>query len=87
MLSVSVGGKVVYRAEKAECQPFPVLGNERFLKGCSRNFEGFGLLDFLAAGKRFPISHGAAGATSGLTANPLSRNAKPRRRRVGNERY
>jgi hypothetical protein len=48
ILSVGADGKVVYRAEKAECRPFPVLGDERFLKGISRNFEVFDPLEFLA---------------------------------------
>ncbi len=42
------GGKVVYRAEKADCQPFPMLGNGKLLRGVSRNFEVFDPLDFLA---------------------------------------
>lgn len=42
MVSLSDDGKVVYRAEKAECQPFPMLGNG------SRNFAVFDPLDFLA---------------------------------------
>ena len=42
-------GKVVYRAEKADCQPFPILGDERLFRGISRNFEVFDPLEFLAA--------------------------------------
>jgi ribosomal protein S27E len=41
-------GKVVMRAEKAACQPFPVLGDARLAKGIPRNFEVFDPLDFLA---------------------------------------
>jgi len=48
ILSVSDDGKVVYRAEKADCQPFPVLGDEKLLRGISRNFEVFDPLEFLA---------------------------------------
>ena len=48
IVSVGADGNVVYRAEKAECRPFPVLGDERFLKGISRNFEVFDPLEFLA---------------------------------------
>lgn len=48
ILSVSEDGKVVYRAEKADCQPFPALGNDKLSRGVSRNFEVFDGLDFLA---------------------------------------
>jgi hypothetical protein len=48
MVSVSDDGKVVYRAEKAECQPFPILGNETLLRGISRNFQIFDPLEFIA---------------------------------------
>ncbi len=48
ILSISDDGKVVYRAEKAECQPFPALGDVKLLRGISRNFEVFDPLDFLA---------------------------------------
>ena len=41
-------GKLVYRAEKAECQPFPILGDARLFRGISRNFEVFDPLEFLA---------------------------------------
>ena len=52
------GGKVVYRAEKADCQPFPILGDGKLLRGVSRNFEVFDPLDFLAdpARKRDVVS-------------------------------
>lgn len=36
MVSVSDDGKVVYRAEKADCQPFPILGDDKLLRGVSR---------------------------------------------------
>ena len=48
MVSVSDDGKVVYRAEKAACQPFPTLGDGKLLRGVSRNFEVFDPLEFLA---------------------------------------
>ena len=48
ILSVSEDGKVVYRAEKAECQPFPILGDQKLFRGISRNFEVFDPLEFLA---------------------------------------
>ena len=48
MVSVSDDGKVVYRAEKAGCQPFPILGDGKLLRGVSRNFEVFDPLEFLA---------------------------------------
>ena len=48
IISRSADGKIVYRAEKTSCQPFPILGNERLLKGIPRNFEVFDPLDFIA---------------------------------------
>ena len=48
MVSVSDDGKVVYRAEKQDCQPFPMLGDGKLLRGVSRNFEVFDPLEFLA---------------------------------------
>ena len=39
---------MVYRAEKAECRPFPVPGDERLRQGVKRNFEVFDPLDFIA---------------------------------------
>ena len=48
MVSVSDDGQVVYRAEKAECQSFPILGDGKLLRGVSRNFEVFDPLEFLA---------------------------------------
>ena len=48
IISVSEDGQVVYRAEKAQCQPFPILGDEKLFRGISRNFEVFDLLEFLA---------------------------------------
>jgi len=50
------GGQVVYRAEKAECQPFPILGDGKLLPGVSRNFEVFDPLDFLAEITQHPSS-------------------------------
>ncbi len=48
IISVNDDGKVVYRAEKTECRPFPVLGNENLHKGTPRNFEVFDPLEFIA---------------------------------------
>ena len=48
IVSVSEDGNVVYRAEKSDCRPFPALGDEKLLRGASRNFEVFDPLDFLA---------------------------------------
>lgn len=39
---------MVYRAEKAECRPFPILGDPKLFRGISRNFEVFDPLEFLA---------------------------------------
>lgn len=38
----------MYRAEKADCRLFPSLGDEKLLRGVSRNFEVLDPLDFLA---------------------------------------
>ena len=48
IVSVGDNGQVVYRAEKAQCQPFPILGDARLFRGISRNFEVFDPLEFLA---------------------------------------
>lgn len=48
IISVNNDGKVVYRAEKMACRPFPVLGNENLHKGIPRNFEVFDPLEFIA---------------------------------------
>ena len=48
IVSLNPNGKVVYRAEKAECRPFPVPGDERLRQGVKRNFEVFDPLDFIA---------------------------------------
>ncbi|MBM3789631.1 MAG: transposase [Acidobacteria bacterium] len=42
------GGKVVYRAEKPDCRPFPVPGDQNLRQGVKRNFEVFDPLDFIA---------------------------------------
>ena len=39
ILSLNPDGKVVYRAEKAECRPFPALGDQNLRQGVKRNFE------------------------------------------------
>jgi hypothetical protein len=41
-------GKVVHRAEKAQCRSFPVPGDKRLRQGVKRNFEVFDPLDFIA---------------------------------------
>lgn len=41
-------GKVLYRAVKSSCLPFPILGNEKLKAGAKRNFEIFDPVDFLA---------------------------------------
>ena len=38
----------MYRAEKADCRPFPALGDDKLLCGASRNFEVFDPLDSIA---------------------------------------
>ncbi len=48
IISVNDDGKVVYQAEKTQCRPFPVLGNENLHKGTARNFEVFDPLEFIA---------------------------------------
>jgi len=48
ILSLNPDGKVVYRAEKAECRPFPVPGDQNLRQGVKRNFEVFDPLDFIA---------------------------------------
>ena len=48
ILSVSDDGQVMYRAEKAKCQPFPILGNQELLRGISPNFEVLNPREFLA---------------------------------------
>ena len=40
--------KVIYKAEKPDCRPFPKLGDARLAYGASRNFEIFDALDFIA---------------------------------------
>ena len=37
IVSLNPDGKVVYRAEKAECRPFPVPGNQNLRQGVKRN--------------------------------------------------
>jgi hypothetical protein len=48
MIRVKDDGTVIYRAGKAKCLPFPVLGNEALKAGTARNFEVFDPLEFLA---------------------------------------
>ncbi|OGV75272.1 MAG: hypothetical protein A3K18_14070 [Lentisphaerae bacterium RIFOXYA12_64_32] len=48
ILSLNPDGKVVHRAEKAECRPFPVPVDQNLRQGVKRNFEVFDPLDFIA---------------------------------------
>jgi hypothetical protein len=48
MVTVTDDGKVIYRASKGKCLPFPITGNEDLLAGMRRNYEVFDPLDFLA---------------------------------------
>jgi len=48
MITVTRDGKILYRASKAKCLPFPITGNEDLLAGMRRNYEMFDPLDFLA---------------------------------------
>lgn len=48
MVKVTDDGKVLYRAGKGKCFPFPKTGDEELAAGISRNFEVFEPLDFLA---------------------------------------
>jgi len=48
MIKVNSEGKVVYKAVKPGCLPFPILGNERLKAGPPRNFQVFDPLEFLA---------------------------------------
>jgi hypothetical protein len=47
MVSVTDGGKMVYRASKPNCIPFPKAGDKELATGNPRNFEVFDALDFL----------------------------------------
>ena len=48
MVSITRDGKIIYRASKATCFPFPLSGDETLMAGVPRNFEIFEPLDFLA---------------------------------------
>jgi hypothetical protein len=48
MIAVNDEGKVLYRATKAKCLPFPITGDADLAAGISRNYEVFDPLDFLA---------------------------------------
>lgn len=48
MIGVGNDGSVVYRAGKADCIPYPTMGDEMLQKGIPRNFQTFKPLDFLA---------------------------------------
>jgi hypothetical protein len=47
MVSITMDGKIIYRASKATCFPFPLSGDETLMAGVPRNFEIFEPLDFL----------------------------------------
>ncbi len=48
LIKLTEEGKVLYRAVKPSCLPFPILGNGNLKAGAKRNFEVFDPLDFLA---------------------------------------
>jgi hypothetical protein len=48
MVSVTNDGKILYRAGKAECIPFPKTGDKDLSSGMRRNYEVYDPLDFLA---------------------------------------
>ena len=48
IVRVTDEGKVIYRAVKPSCLPFPVLGNKELKAGEKRNFQIFESTDFLA---------------------------------------
>jgi hypothetical protein len=49
MVSLTDDGKILYRASKPGCIPFPKQGDPELDIGISRNYEIFDPLDFLAA--------------------------------------
>lgn len=48
MISRTEEGKVIYRASRGNCIPFPISGDATLMAGIPRNFEVFDPLDFLA---------------------------------------
>jgi hypothetical protein len=48
MVSVTAEGKVLYRASKSNCTPFPATGDLELAAGVRRNFEMYDPLEFLA---------------------------------------
>jgi hypothetical protein len=48
MVSVTNDGKILYRAGKTECIPFPKTGDKDLSSGMRRNYEIYDPLDFLA---------------------------------------
>jgi ribosomal protein S27E len=48
IISVNPDGKVIYRAGKSECLPYPQAGHEELKAGNPRNFQTFKPFDFLA---------------------------------------
>ena len=48
IVCVTEEGKVIYRAVKASCLPFPVLGNKELKAGAKCNFQNFEPTNFLA---------------------------------------
>lgn len=48
MVSVTDDGKILYRAGKAKCIPFPKTGDKDLSPGMRRNYKIYDPLDFLA---------------------------------------
>jgi hypothetical protein len=48
MISITKDDKILYRAGKAECIPFPVTSDKDLTSGMPRNYEIYDPLDFLA---------------------------------------
>ena len=48
MVNITNDGKILYRAGKAECIPFPKTGDKDLSSGMRRNYEVYDPLDFLA---------------------------------------
>lgn len=48
MVSLTMDGKILYRASHAGCTPFPLSGDTTLMAGIARNFEVYDPLDFLA---------------------------------------
>ena len=75
IISVSNDGKLVYRAGKADCQPFPIHGNEKRPRGAFRNSEAFEPLGSLAeTTQHIP---GALPASCGSLPSRIARLPRP----------